>query len=247
MKKNGFISVSIVYSFLLAFLLILTLIMTTYVNNRIKLSKYKNEIKLNDFGPLYSTVTFDANGGTVDITSKDVIFGKTYKSLPTPVWEGHEFLGWNGKNVFDASTIFMAINGATFEDGYYNFNNIKARSAYGNGKTLPLSDFEENTQYTITLCGYIDSSSLYIIYKYTDGTKTSHLFNTLIDDCMHFTSKVDKTISGIALSYGSSATVHIAKAQFEKGSKATTYEPYYVTENTVVTQTTDHTLKAIWG
>ena len=48
MKKNGFISVSIVYAFLISYLLVIALILATYVNNRINLNKYKNQIKYND-------------------------------------------------------------------------------------------------------------------------------------------------------------------------------------------------------
>ena len=47
-KKNGFISVAIVYSFIISFLVIIALILSTYVRNRTNLNKYKNQIKLND-------------------------------------------------------------------------------------------------------------------------------------------------------------------------------------------------------
>ncbi len=59
MKKNGFISVSIVYSFLISFLLILALILASYANNRINLNKYKNQIKLND---LYDRSVIERSG-----------------------------------------------------------------------------------------------------------------------------------------------------------------------------------------
>lgn len=41
-----------------------------------------------------ATVTFDPNGGTVDITSKDFTVGKSYGSLSIPSREGYEFIGW---------------------------------------------------------------------------------------------------------------------------------------------------------
>ncbi len=40
------------------------------------------------------TVTFDANGGTVSIPSKEVTLGSTYGELPTPTRAGYTFLGW---------------------------------------------------------------------------------------------------------------------------------------------------------
>lgn len=45
MKKNGFISISIIYSFFIVFMLLLLLIMSTYINNRFNFSIYKNDIK----------------------------------------------------------------------------------------------------------------------------------------------------------------------------------------------------------
>lgn len=41
-----------------------------------------------------STVTFDANSGTVSTSTKTVVEGQKYGTLPTPVKEGDEFLGW---------------------------------------------------------------------------------------------------------------------------------------------------------
>ena len=47
------------------------------------------------------TVTFDANGGTVSQTSKEVTYGTNYGTLPTPTKSGATFLGWNGKNLLN--------------------------------------------------------------------------------------------------------------------------------------------------
>lgn len=55
-------------------------------------------------------VVFDANGGTVTATSKNVIKGESYGRLPTPVREGYDFAGWfTGKisgTQIKTSTIF---------------------------------------------------------------------------------------------------------------------------------------------
>ena len=40
------------------------------------------------------TVTFDANGGSVDPTSKTVTFDEPYGELPVPTRTGYDFLGW---------------------------------------------------------------------------------------------------------------------------------------------------------
>ena len=41
------------------------------------------------------TVTFDANGGSVTTTSKNIGVGETYGDLPTPTRTGYTFDGWN--------------------------------------------------------------------------------------------------------------------------------------------------------
>ena len=40
------------------------------------------------------TVTFDANGGSVDPTSKSVTYASPYGELPIPTYEGYDFVGW---------------------------------------------------------------------------------------------------------------------------------------------------------
>ena len=51
-------------------------------------------VTVNEPAPILSTVTFDANGGTVSPSSKTVTVGETYGSLPIPGKTGYEFTGW---------------------------------------------------------------------------------------------------------------------------------------------------------
>lgn len=44
------------------------------------------------------TITFDANGGAVSPSTKIVNYGMPYGTLPTPVWSGHNFTGWQAQN-----------------------------------------------------------------------------------------------------------------------------------------------------
>ena len=39
-------------------------------------------------------LTFYPNGGSVDETTRTAIVGELFGELPTPTWEGHEFIGW---------------------------------------------------------------------------------------------------------------------------------------------------------
>lgn len=61
------------------------------------------------------TVTFDANGGSVDTSEKKVTFDKTYGTLPTPKRKGFTFKGWytqptSGDRVKKGTTVSTAKN-----------------------------------------------------------------------------------------------------------------------------------------
>lgn len=56
------------------------------------------------------TVSFDANGGSVSINEKTIIYGSSY-TLPTPTKTGYEFNGWyNGNSKVSSSTWNIANN-----------------------------------------------------------------------------------------------------------------------------------------
>ena len=123
------------------------------------------------------TVTFDANGGTVGVSTKNVIVGQNYGYLPTPTKEGYTFLGWNGKNLLNlninrsnpSSVVMSNTTERTFEPNTYvvglAFNNyyspiavlnhdisnnsvkLSARSGYGVGFPLLSSS---NKTYTLS-------------------------------------------------------------------------------------------------
>jgi len=44
--------------------------------------------------PIDYKLTFDANGGTCDVTEKIITYNDYYGVLPTPTREGYEFIGW---------------------------------------------------------------------------------------------------------------------------------------------------------
>ena len=49
------------------------------------------------YEPIEYTLSFDANGGTVTPSSKNILFGERYGDMPMPVKEGCMFTGWNTK------------------------------------------------------------------------------------------------------------------------------------------------------
>ena len=199
-------------------------------------------------------VTFDANGGTVDTQSKEVAVGENYGRLPTPTREGYTFKGWNGKNMFDEESILMAIDGATYDNEHYIFKLVKSHEKYNNG--IETISFKQNTQYTMTIKGYVDPclgcnsnyNRLYFGYTYNNNTIESVAINSLTESNFIFISNENKNLESIFMSYGAGGqtNAYISSVQLEEGSVATEYEPYYITSDTKVVQNKDHTLKAIW-
>ncbi len=67
--------------------------------------------------PIAYTLAFDANGGIVSPTSKNILYNDYYGDMPTPVKAGHTFMGWHtsaseGIEVFD-KTIYTTVGNST--------------------------------------------------------------------------------------------------------------------------------------
>lgn len=139
---------------------------------------YKSSLTTSSYtvpAPTY-TVTFNANGGSVDTTSKTVVYGSTYGTLPTPTRPNYTFNGWytastGGTNVTSStkyttngnSTLYAQWSASTFTVSY-NANN---------GTGAPSS---QTKQYgvTLTLSSIIPSRSGYTFKGWgTSNTATS--------------------------------------------------------------------------
>ncbi len=206
------------------------------------------------------TVTFNPEGGKLNTTTKKVLASGVYGELPEPTKEGYEFLGWNGKNMFNEHDWLLAISGAKYENDHYvfTFANAHLKYCYG-GNKLPINNFKENTRYTLTVMGYVeecdnrctqgyDSIRLLFSPNYSDSTYENYYFNNTIEGIKIFTTKENSTISYMGISYGTAGVTYayITHVQLEEGATATAYEPYYITKDLNIVQNYDHTLKAIW-
>lgn len=81
-------------------------------------------------------VTFNANGGSVSTASKNVTFGDTYDTLPTPTRTGHTFKGWftaasGGTEITSATKV----NAVSSEQTLYAQWTVNAYSANWNDGT----------------------------------------------------------------------------------------------------------------
>ena len=66
------------------------------------------------------TITFNAYGGTVNPTSKEVVYGQPVGELPVPVREGYSFVGWfldDAKTQYTEDTIYTS----TYDRTVYAF------------------------------------------------------------------------------------------------------------------------------
>ena len=207
------------------------------------------------------TVTFEKNAedATLTETSRNVLTNVEYKekadtaeivSLPIPTKTGYTFKGWNGKNLFDIDD-FMATYAPyqVNEPQKVNFEGEEVWKINGyvseEGRELQYmkGKFKANTQYTITSEVYDvkvnGHGGIVLMVYYTDGT--FEYATGVLEDSQWVkrtvTTNASKTIDHIHVTYATgNAYTYIRGIQIEEGTTATTYEPYYVTDNTIVTQ-----------
>lgn len=212
------------------------------------------------------TVTFDANGGSVSQSSKEVTYGKKYNDLPTPTKEGYTFLGWNGRNYYNyQDTTYIVTTGITTDDKGWITINTANNSEYYNYWTKNL-DINKGTQYNLFLeimenknvTGRIYLSSIYNeqgqfsekfsnpggtnqkIFKHqiTARTGDGNFNNVGLRTFYHNNNRNTDEILTFRISV-LDVDNSITESNFE-------YEPYYITSSTPVVQQKNHTLKAIW-
>lgn len=177
------------------------------------------------------TVTFDANGGTVNMPTKEVAYGSKYGSLPIPTREGYTFLGWNGKNLLGEAQIGIAWN---------NSSNSARAVAYA--KVKP------NTQYTISFNNISGVDGVYSFEKNDKNENTVIGEIPQINDNKTIITTANTNYIGIQFNKSNitASDIEVIKMQVEEGNTAITYEPYYITSDTTVVQEKNHTLTAIW-
>lgn len=82
----------------------------TKINSDMMYTIVGNQIIYAQWGNNSYKITFDANGGSVSTTGKEVAYGSTYGELPTPTRTGYDFMGWytakeGGDNITSASKV----------------------------------------------------------------------------------------------------------------------------------------------
>lgn len=104
------------------------------------------------------TITFDANGGAVSPSTKIVNYGMPYGALPTPVWSGHNFTGWqasNGKLITSKSIVEI-----------FGAHTLTAQWSEGGGRLFIDGTWRNATPYIYTAGSWRKPTP----YIYKDGT-----------------------------------------------------------------------------
>ena len=81
------------------------------------------------------TVTFEANGGTVDPVSVDVVEGEEIGTLPSPIWNKHLFLGWYTE-LSDGTKVTPTYKPTSNQIIYARWRNIYTITFNANGGTV---------------------------------------------------------------------------------------------------------------
>ena len=206
---------------------------------------FSTKIKLKAKGNIKTyKVTFDPNGGILDITSKRVVKGDTYGTLLTPSREGYTFIGWNGKNLVNIENHNVTIT------NYYYKDNIPT----------PKYELKPDSHYTLTFDYNINSATKSVISTVGYGLtgfqrdiKSSNAYTGTGKLEINFTtpSTFDYNPAYVAFRFArmtnpGDANVDISNIQLEEGNNATDYEPYIITSETTVVQEQNHTLTALW-
>ena len=208
------------------------------------------------------TVTFDPNGGTVDVQSKEVTQDSVYGELPTPTREGYTFVGWNGNNMLNMKewlNSFSASSRCSIEKSENSITlNATENDAYTHSYNSPVTQSNfgyspmrinvyPNRKYTISWKSDSDKNGkVYVFvndkqatnYMFSANNSTKKLSFNTPSDAQFIYFRVGVANKGESIKY--------YNIQLEQGETATPYEPYYITPTTKVVQQKNHTLKAIW-
>ena len=210
-------------------------------------------------------VTFNANGGSVTTTSKEVEDGSTYGSLPTPTRTGYVFDGWytavSGGTLVTSTT---AVSGTEDETLYAHWSiGTYTITFVSNGGTAvasitqeyntPIQEPTSPTRSGAEFGGWYADASLTtkFVFSTMPGSDTNVYALWLVKSTVTFNptsgscSTLSKTVTSHS-AYGELPTPTLEGYTFV-GWYTSLSEGSEVTASTSVTETSDHSLYARWS
>ncbi len=213
-----------------------------------------------------STVTFNANGGSVSPTSKTVIYAEPYGTLPNPSRVGYTFQGWNnasGNRIFNTTVVNTTSNhvlNAVWKANTYKVTlngnggtpastvmNVTYGNTYGNLITPSRAGYNFGGWYTATSGGTqitsgsrVNITSNQTLYARWNPRTYTVFFNANGGSV----SPGSKTVS-YASTYGSLPTPSRAEHTF-KGWFTSASGGSQITSSNLVSITANQTLYAHW-
>lgn len=269
-NKKGSISLFVLVSSLFFLVIVTTIVVNlktkeSGINSKYDKVKASYEKDIENEEAIYQdkitkTVTFNPNGGTLNTTTKQVKIGQTYGELPTPTKEGYTFKGWNGKNLLNPDAEYAKRYDGTVNREYIKFDeNTGIYTSYTNnhhhvyGYDVMNSITKGNTYtFSVNIEENGSDSSAHAGFDTMDNGERKVYYNNIVTEVgkrLSYTHTISQGVTSCIVGInnnGDGTGVKYSKLQLEEGSEATEYEPYYVTAETTVTQTKDHTLTAIW-
>lgn len=104
------------------------------------------------------TVTYNANGGSVSTTNKELTFGDSYGTLPTPTRDYYNFLGWNTAADGAGTTVYTDTVPSSAENvTLYAIWELKPVSGWVQASAMPANAQVVNEKWTYTKRYYKES------------------------------------------------------------------------------------------
>ena len=136
--------------------------------------------------PMKFTLSFNANGGTVQPSSKQITYGETYGSLPVPVRTGYRFDGWTGEGrTWTGDETVETLENQTFTAQWTPITYSVTFGASGGAGTMAAQSFTYDTPQYLTPCGYSLENYSFSCWTntvtgltYRDGAQVSNLADT---------------------------------------------------------------------
>ena len=201
-----------------------------------------------DYGSL--KVSFDAGGGEISSSEKDIIYNEEYGELPTPTKHGYIFKGWSlnyvdvEQNVFGFSDCTRDGTTFTFDTGSINTNEGSACfqvQTYIDTSTVVDELFSTWSIGVVSFTFTKNDSFNYLRVKLNGNNRDAILFINATGLTNGETYVFQANIQEISMNH-----MVVKDIKIEKNSRniATTFDNDTVTESTIVKVPTNHTLFA---